>query len=59
MPISADTLRFATFLAPEMHEVYAAIAGHVGRALRRPVTLFVGGHHYDVFARGDAEFGFI
>jgi hypothetical protein len=54
-----DTLRFATFLAPEMHVVYAGIVARVGEALGRPATLFVGSHDYDVFERGQADFGFI
>lgn len=59
MPTSADTLRFATFLAPQMFDVYTSIAEKIGAALNQPTTTFVGGHHYDVFARGDADFGFI
>jgi hypothetical protein len=48
-----------TFLAPEMFGVYEEIVEYVGRALGTEATLAVGAHDYDVFARGDAEFGFI
>lgn len=53
------TLRFVTFLAPEMYAVYEAMAEHVGGALGVPATLSIGAHRYDIFARGEADFGFI
>lgn len=53
------TLRFATFLAPEMLDVYERMAAYVGEALETCTAVFVGGHSYDVFAAGEAEFGFI
>lgn len=56
---NAPGLRFVTFLAPEMYGVYKAIATHVGEKLGYSASLFVGGHEYDVFSRGDADFGFI
>ena len=59
MPTVSQPLRFRTFLAPEMHLVYKEIAAYVGGVLDIPATLSVGAHEYDVFARGDADFGFI
>ena len=53
------SLRFMTFLAPEMFDVYEEIIAYVGRELGMGTTLTVGAHEYDVFASGDAEFGFI
>jgi hypothetical protein len=57
--MSAQTLRFVTFLAPNIQPVYEAMAAYVGRTLGMPATLTVGTHDYDVFARGEADFGFI
>jgi hypothetical protein len=51
-------LRFATFLAPDMYEVYDAIAAYVGRSLGRGATLHVG-RSFDEFARGEADVGFV
>lgn len=48
-----------TFLAPEMFSVYEEIVAYVGRALDVPTTLAIGAHEYDVFARGDGDFGFL
>ena len=55
----ATPLRFMTFLAPEMFDVYEEIVAYVGRELGMATTLDVGVHEYDAFARGDADFGFI
>jgi len=51
-------LRFATFLAPSLFPVYQAIAEYAGRQLGVPTTLTVG-ESFDVFARGEADVGFI
>jgi hypothetical protein len=59
MSSRTDTLRFVTFLAPELYDVYQAMADYVGEALDVPVSLAIGAHRYDIFARGDADFGFI
>ncbi len=59
MPITTQPLRFMTFLAPEMFSVYEEIVAYVGRALDVPTTLAIGAHEYDVFARGDGDFGFL
>lgn len=54
-----ETLRFKTFLAPNMQPVYEAAVDYVGRALGIPAELTVGSHDYDVWARDEADFGFI
>jgi hypothetical protein len=54
-----EVLRFVTFLAPEMQEVYADMVTYVGDRLGAGVSVQVGAHDYDVFARGEADFGFI
>jgi hypothetical protein len=59
MATSDAPLRFVTFLAPEMFGVYEEIVAWVGHELGTETTLTVGTHDYDVFARGDADFGFI
>jgi hypothetical protein len=51
-------LTWATFLAPDMYEVYEAIAHFVGDRLGLASTLHVGGS-FDEFALGQADFGFI
>jgi len=51
-------LRFATFLAPNMRPVYACVAEYVGRRLRRPMELVVGGS-FAAFALGEVDVGFI
>lgn len=42
-----------------MLDVYKEMVRYVGDRLQRPTSLQVGSHSYDVFARGDADFGFI
>jgi hypothetical protein len=42
-----------------MLNVYEEMVAYVGRALDVPTELFVGSHAYDVFAKGEADFGFI
>jgi phosphonate transport system substrate-binding protein len=51
-------LRFATYLAPNMLTVYAAITAYVGRQLGCPTTLATR-TDFDAFARGEADAGFI
>lgn len=52
------TLRFATFLAPNMFPVYQFIAGYVGRKLGCSTNLSVGAS-FDQFAAGEVDVGFI
>jgi len=52
------TLRFATFLAPNMLPVYQYIAGYVGEKLGCHAELAVG-TTFDEFAAGQADIGFI
>lgn len=52
------SLRFATFLAPNMLPVYARIVAHIGDRLRLPTTLTVGTSFAD-FERGVIDAGFI
>ncbi len=51
-------LRFATYLAPNMRPVYAAIVAYVARAVGRRATL-AASTDFDAFARGEADAGFI
>src|ERR1700682_2722931 len=53
-----QTLRFATFLAPNMKPVYQYIADYVGQKLDYPTTLIVD-TSFDQFALGQADVGFI
>ena len=52
------TLRFATYLAPNMWPVYQSIADSVGLQLGRDTSLVVG-TSFEQFAAGDVDFGFI
>jgi phosphonate transport system substrate-binding protein len=52
------TIRFATYLAPNMHHVYARIVSYVGRRSGLPTTLVVGTSFAD-FERGEIDAGFI
>ena len=52
------TLRFATFLAPNMLPVYEFIAEHIGRHLNCRTTLMVG-TAFDQFGSGEIDAGFI
>ena len=52
------TIRFATFLAPNMLPVYRFIAGYLGGYLQRPVELIVGSS-FEQFAQGEVDIGFI
>ena len=53
-----STLRFATFLAPNMLPVYRFLAERIGDRLGRPVELVVG-HSFDQFEAGEADLGVI
>ena len=53
-----QTFRLATFLAPNMFEVYQSIASYLGKRLGIPVEL-VNGSSFDDFALGQADAGFI
>jgi phosphonate transport system substrate-binding protein len=53
-----DSLRFVTFLAPNMKPVYQFIADYVAEKLGFPTTLTVG-TSFDQFALGQADVGFI
>jgi hypothetical protein len=57
--MASPALRFVTFLAPEMFDVYQEMVGYVGRVLGVRTELFVGAHSYDVFRQDEADFGFI
>jgi phosphonate transport system substrate-binding protein len=52
------TLRFATFLAPNMYPVYEFVTRYVGQKLGRRTELIVGSS-FDQFAAGEADVGFI
>jgi phosphonate transport system substrate-binding protein len=52
------SLRFATFLAPNMLPVYRFLAARIGECLGRPVELVVGAS-FDQFERGEADLGVI
>ena len=52
-------LRFVTFLAPQIHDVYASMVRYVGETLETAASLEVGEHDYRVFERQEADFGFI
>ncbi len=52
------TIRFATFLAPNMQRVYAEIVAYVGRRAGRTITL-VSGTSFAAFDRGELDAGFI
>jgi hypothetical protein len=53
-----DPVRFVTFLAPNMFDVYRSVADHVGEKLGCRTDLSVG-YSFDQFASGGADFGFI
>lgn len=56
--MSHQTLRFATFLAPNMFPVYQFITDYMGEKLDCPTELIVGSS-FDQFATGQADVGFI
>ena len=53
-----STLRFATFLAPNMLPVYRFLAERISDRLGRPVELVVG-TSFEQFERGEADLGVI
>jgi phosphonate transport system substrate-binding protein len=52
------TLRFATFLAPDMYPVYQYIANYTAQKLGVETKLFTGSD-FGQFARGEADVGYI
>lgn len=56
--MSAQPLRFVTFLAPNVKPLYQLIADEVGRRLDRPTELIVG-VDYDQAVDGSMDVGFI
>jgi phosphonate transport system substrate-binding protein len=56
--MTVDTLRFATYLAPNIYETYAFIARYVGEKVGRPVALTVG-QSFDEFALDQVDIGFL
>ena len=54
----APSLRFATYLAPNMEPVYRFIAKYAGEVLGLAATLSVG-TSFEQFARGEVDVGFI
>lgn len=55
---SAQSLRLATFLAPNMFPVYERIAGYIGQRLGYETTL-VAGTSFEAFGQGTIDAGFI
>ncbi len=55
---TARMIRFATFLAPSVFDVYSAITSYVGRGLGVPAELVVG-RSFDQFELGEIDAGFI
>ena len=53
-----DTLRFATYLAPNVYETYAFIARYVGEKIGLPAQLTVG-QSFNAFACGQVDVGFL
>src|SRR6476661_7840072 len=56
--MTAQPIKFASFLAPNVFPVYEFIAEYLGRQLGRPTELAVG-TSYAGFAEGKADVGFI
>ena len=56
--MTGDPIRIATFLAPNMIEVYRFVADYVGQEVGVPTELSVG-YSFDQFAAGEADVGFI
>jgi phosphonate transport system substrate-binding protein len=54
--MARTTLRFVTFLAPNMYPVYESIVRHIGVRLHRPVELTVGSSYEDLLCAGHAGF---
>jgi phosphonate transport system substrate-binding protein len=58
VPRNFSTLRFGTFLAPNVYPAYEFIANYVGRALGVSSEIVVG-ESFDQFEEGDLDVGFI
>jgi phosphonate transport system substrate-binding protein len=56
--MTRDPVRFVTFLAPNMFDVYRFVADHVGEKLGCQTDLSVG-YSFDQFASGGADVGFV
>ena len=57
-PALTRTLRFATYLAPNVEPVYRFIAAETGRRLGLETELVVG-RSFDQFAAGEVDVGFL
>ncbi|HEX6709662.1 MAG TPA: PhnD/SsuA/transferrin family substrate-binding protein [Rubrobacter sp.] len=55
---TGDRIRFASFLAPNMFDVYRFVADYVGERLGQQTDLTVG-RSFDEFADGEADIGFL
>ena len=53
-----QTIRFATYLAPNIYDTYAYIADYAGEQIGRPTTLSVG-QSFDQIARGQIDIAFM
>jgi phosphonate transport system substrate-binding protein len=53
-----QTLRFANYLSPLLHETYAAIVRYLGEKLEYPVSLTIG-HSTDDFTQDRVDLGFL
>ena len=56
--MTVDTLRFATYLSPNIYETYAFIARYVGEKVGRSARLIVG-QSFDAFAWRQVDVGFL
>lgn len=56
--MKTDTIRFATFLAPNVYPVYACVADYVGKQLGWRTELH-DGESFAAFERGEVDVGFI
>lgn len=53
-----QTIRFATYLAPNIYDTYAYIAQYVGEKIGRPATL-IAGQSFDQIAGGQVDVAFM
>jgi phosphate/phosphite/phosphonate ABC transporter binding protein len=53
-----QTIRFATYLAPNIYDTYACIARYVGEKIGRPATLIIG-QSFDQIALGGVDIAFM
>lgn len=56
--MTVDTLRFATYLSPNIYETYAFIARSIGKKLGRPVKLS-SGQSFEAFAQRQVDVAFL